>query len=158
AIGWGGGGDFGADREVFKVVYDDQNARLLVAPIHTSFTRITGNPDIFQGSLFVPSGNILWKWTPGQLEFTPIPVDALGDMPANRGGGVVTALKAIANRLMMATQSGPDITGAYDSCLLGMDANNTFEMVDYSKGPSPPGVVMTGQAHHLCWFVDGFVS
>jgi len=137
------------DRSVIKIVYDDENARILAVPIHTTFSRITGNPEIFQGSLFVPSGNVLWKWTPGQLEFTPIPIDSFGDLPGNRGGGNATALKAVANGLIVAMQSDP--VSNTDSVLLLMDQNNVFQMLDYSPNN---GAIKAGVNQGIMYFVD----
>jgi hypothetical protein len=139
------------DRSVLKVVYDDNNARLLVVPVHTSFTRITGNPEIFQGGLFVPSGNTLQKWVPGQLEFTPIPVDSFGTLPDDRGGGVISALRAVSTGLCLVTQSSP--SDQADSCLLMMDANSTFQMIDYATNN---GVVLNPRQFQMCHFFDAY--
>jgi hypothetical protein len=147
-----------SDRQVLKVVFDDENCRILSVPIHTDFTRITGNPAIFQGSLFVPSGNTLWKWTPGQLEMTPIPVDNFGDLPANRGGGLVVALQPVAQGLMITTMSNPafpvpppPIPVGGDSTLLMMDSQNVFQMIDYSPAS---GVARDQYSLRLVYFVD----
>jgi hypothetical protein len=138
-----------SDRQVLKVVFDDENCRILSVPIHTDFTRITGNPAIFQGSLFVPSGNTLWKWTPGQLEMTAIPVDNFGDLPATHGGGVVAALQPVANGLMIGMMSNP--SGSTDSSLLMMDSQSVFQMIDTSTNN---GVINTNTNLRLCYFVD----
>jgi hypothetical protein len=142
---------FASDREVFKVVWDDNAMKIVAVPIHTSFTRITAGPVIFQGSIYIGSGNTLWKWTPGQTEWTSQPVDSFGVLPQDKGGGTIVSMRPVAGGLLLAALSDPSI-GA-DATLLMVDAQGVISMVD-SVTAAPTGVVRSGQDQRLVVFVD----
>lgn len=147
---------FATDRGVYKMVFDEQNCRIIVVPLRTTFTRITSNPEVYQGSLYVGSGNTLWHWTPGQQEWTSQPVDDYGSVPLDRGGGVLCSLLTIGGHLYAGMQAHQgDTTNA---ALVRVDANGTWAIRHLSVSAGPAVGVLPTLTRGLQWYVDTYNS